>query len=396
MIDEALKLCRARGIAALTFRSLANEAAIPAATLQSRFGKKEQILELTFRSAVDAELQALEQLSALTDMAGPSLEHAHALFRQLVRPPDGEQTARLTLLLEMLVARIRNPEIGYCVVHWLRGLHAFWSSACRFDAEHEDLGWFLVELQVGLQLTTACCHRPLEIALANDDLADRSIRGRSGVAPLWYRALMQRAIAVETGMPADTSSKSELFDRLLLAGAETVAARGASALSFRNVAAQAGVSLSAVTHYFPRRQSLIYAVYRRIFEEIASDWPNVRGGRIKRNAERIAESYLDKVLHRKFGGACQPIAHAELYLLAARDPSLSDLAWHMRMTRGLHWIRDPKPPFDDSTGSEAFSAHAEAIWMLGCSLVHMACETETDLPATLKRRALFGIRRFGV
>ena len=396
LIEEALKLCRARGIAALTFRSLASEAAVPAATLQSRFGKKEQILDLTFRSAVHAEMRALEPLSALTETTEPSLDRVRALFRQLVRPQDGEQAARLTMLLEMLVARIRNPAIGDCVAQWLDGLHAFWAEACRFDAAHEDLGWFLVELQVGLQLTTACCHRPLEIALANDDLADRAIRGRSSASPLWYRALMQSAIAVETGMPAEAQAKSELFDRLLLAGAETVAARGASALSFRNVAAHTGVSLSAVTHYFPKRQSLIYAVYRRIFEEIASDWPNARTGRAKRNAERIAESYLDKVLHRKFGGACQPIAHAELYLLAARDPSLSDLAWHMRMTRGVHWLRDPKPPFDDSMGPEAFSAHAEAIWMLGCALVHMARETEADLPVILKRRALFGIGRFGV
>lgn len=396
LIDQALKLCRARGIAALTFRSLASEAAVPAATLQSRFGKKEQILDLTFRSAVDAELRALEPLSVLAETTEPSIEHVRALFRQLVRPPESEQAARLTMLLEMLVARIRNPAIGDCVVDWLRALHAFWADACRFDPEHEDLGWFLVELQVGLQLTTACCHRPLEIALANDDLADRAIRGRSSVSPLWYRALMQQAIAVETGMPPEAPPKSDLFDRLLLAGAETVAARGASALSFRNVAAQAGVSLSAVTHYFPKRQSLIYAVYRRIFEEIASDWPDARAGKTRRTAARIAEDYLDKVLHRKFGGACQPIAHAELYLLAARDPSLSDLAWHMRMTRGVHWMRSRKPPFDDSMGPEAFSAHAEAIWMLGCSLVHMARETEADLPATLKRRALFGIRRFGI
>src|SRR5579883_525112 len=98
LIDEALKLCRARGIAALTFRSLANEAAIPAATLQSRFGKKEQILELTFRSAVDAELQALEQLSALTDMAGPSLEHAHALFRQRSEEHTSELQSRENLV----------------------------------------------------------------------------------------------------------------------------------------------------------------------------------------------------------------------------------------------------------------------------------------------------------
>jgi AcrR family transcriptional regulator len=396
LINEALKLCRARGIAALTFRSLAAEASVPAATLQSRFGRKEQILDLTFRSAVDAEMRALERLSALADMAEPSLDRVRSLFRQLVHPSDSEQTTRLTMLLEMLVARIRNPEIGDCVAHWLDGLHAFWARACRFDAEQQDLGWFLVELQVGLQLTTACCHRPLEIALANDDLVDRATRGGSGDSPLWYRALMRRAIAVEASMPAEAPAKSELFDRLLLAGAETVAARGASALSFRNVAAQAGVSLSAVTHYFPRRQSLIYAVYRRIFEEIASDWPKAKRGKGRRDAERIAESYLDKVLNRKFGGACQPIAHAELYLLAARDRSLSDLAWHMRMTRGVHWMRGPQPPFDDSMGPEAFSAHAEAIWMLGCALVHMARETEAELPATLKRRALFGIRRFGV
>jgi AcrR family transcriptional regulator len=158
------------------------------------------------------------------------------------------------------------------------------------------------------------------------------------------------------------------------------------------VAARAAISPSAVTHYFPKREALIYSVYRRIYEEIAFDAEGMSFISHSRDPEIVAQSYVDIILRRKFAGVCQPIAHAELYLLAARNEGLADLAWHMRMTRGIYWMEKTRP--GGLPDRDAFDAHAVAIWGLGCALTHLASEQGADIESALKRSIAFGVEFF--
>ncbi|MEV0256029.1 TetR/AcrR family transcriptional regulator [Streptomyces sp. NPDC050732] len=65
----------------------------------------------------------------------------------------------------------------------------------------------------------------------------------------------------------DTGLRARLVD----VGVELVAARGVQALSLREIAREAGVSHGAPRRYFPTHVSLLSAIARRGFEELAAE-----------------------------------------------------------------------------------------------------------------------------
>jgi AcrR family transcriptional regulator len=389
VLESALALCRNGGLSALTFRSLASAAKISAATLQSRFKKKEKILDWVVAAAIDEDIAYLTELTALLPVE-LTRDNAARFFTNTVRTRANNRTPQTTLILEIIIAGTRDPGVRPHLRRWLDCVRRLWSRVFRTEGRAEELGQFLAEFQVGLELTTICSHRPLEANLANDALIARAIAGDAGGFE-WYCTLLDQATAADNGLPSIPPQKSEIFERLLVAGAQIVAGDGAAALTFRTLAARADVSLSAITHYFPKRSNLIYSIYHRIYEEVTTD-RLFDVSALPLPPEDGVRDYVDMILRPRFGGVCQPIAHAELYLLAARDPSLADLAWHLRMTRGAYWIRKMQVGIDPFSKT-GFAAHTEAIWLLGCSLVNMATLDQDKLLETFREKVAFGVAK---
>jgi AcrR family transcriptional regulator len=390
--DSALTVARQDGFSAITFRSLAETANVSVASLQTRFGTKDGILDLAFAAVADSEIRRIDTLASTVAAIPISPQSGRILFGTVIQEQCSAGSPNQPILIEMLVESLRDSGAKSHVRRWLSRVERFWSDRYRVHPDPDAFGRFLMEFQIGLTMTTACCRRPVETGLANDDLIERVLGTGRDRDPLWYRALLAGAIDLERGLPVDDAMRSEMRERLLTAGAEVVAAQGARALSYRSVAARAAISPSAVTHYFPKREALIYSVYRRIYEEIAFDAEGMSFISHSRDPEIVAQSYVDIILKRKFAGVCQPVAHAELYLLAARNEGLADLAWHMRMTRGIYWMEKARP--GGLADRDAFDAHAVAIWGLGCSLAHLASEQGAGIENALRRSIAFGINVF--
>ena len=386
-IEAAISLLRERGMSAVSFRLIGERAGIHPATLQSRHGTKHALLDRVFALLADQEIRYARHVGELATGAKTHGEGAK-LFGHVICGGGGErEPARDLALVEMLIAAARDPTIRPHAGRWLHQMQRCWAAAFAAEPGSPDLGWFLTELQVGLMAASIGCGRPLETAMANGEIVARALDIELPDGHTWFSTFLEQARRNRprgtTGQRTDSQS-----ERLLTAGAEIVAIYGADALSFRSVANRAGLGLSAVTNAFPKRQDLINAIYDRIFEGVAYAAPLDRSFR---DVDAAAEYFVEVMLKRRFAGANLLLALAELYVAAARHPSLRDLAWFVRMTRGnVHREGNAAP---DQLSPRAFDSHAMALWLPGCFLTHASCTVESRLASVLETRVRFGLGR---
>ena len=385
LLAAALELLREAGLAQVTQRAVAARAGVPAATLQHRFaGKDEMLRQLFGRLFGDAEL-ALRRLAE--GPARPPLPPASvcALLTSSVVAPGRETPA----LLEALAQAVRSPVGRPAAQAWLGALHALWR---RLLVEHggdvDNAAWFLVELQIGVLLLSLGGGRLQETALANAELARFACFGPEAATGEWFSRLIraEAGLLAQATLPDAGPERGALLQRLLEAGVALVAQSGPDELSFRTLAARAGTSLSAVTHHFPRRDRLLYAIYRHIHDLLTSTAASAA-------ASDPAGHFVASVTDGEVAGAPLFLVSTELSLAAARTPAFADMAWMIRLTRGGYVALRGDPAFDPAS-RRAFALHARSLWQSGCALVQAARVAEDALPDLLRRRHGFAERAF--
>jgi AcrR family transcriptional regulator len=385
LVEAALSLFREQGLSGVTQRAVAERAGVPAATLQHRFGSKDELLRDTFAALAAAAIAAIDRDAAALGTPPTTPDESAQLFTAVAGGPL-LAAADTPALLEMLTQAVRDEGARPAARAWTDRLQAHWQAAvAAWSVELGDAGWLLTELQVGLALVSVGAGNRLAAALANRDVAEWVFYGPVELAGPWFR----RFLAEATARPAPSlgPGRVALHPKLAEAGAEIVARQGPTALSFRSVAEAAGVSLSAVTHHFPRRDVLLYAVYRHLHDALARQAEATATGQPE---WRSTQPAVEMVLNARIAGAPMFLASAELCLAAAREPTLGDMAWMMRMTRGLYQYRRGDPAFDPA-GRAAFLSHIRSIWMTGCALVHAARDGEAGLAAVLGERFRAGL-----
>jgi TetR/AcrR family transcriptional regulator, regulator of biofilm formation and stress response len=140
-------------------------------------------------------------------------------------------------------------------------------------------------------------------------------------------------------------------EAILEATLAIVGERGLEAVTHRSVSQRAGVSLGAISHHFPSRDSLLEATLR-----YGADREVSRLERLALDLQARAfdtEEWIDAMstaLARALRSApAHPLAQYEVLLASARDPRLRDLAraWrtaHLRVAEaGLRGAGSPAP-----------------------------------------------------
>lgn len=126
-------------------------------------------------------------------------------------------------------------------------------------------------------------------------------------------------------MAEQTEQDTGLRARLVDVGVELVATRGVQALSLREIARGAGVSHGAPRRYFPTHVSLLSAIARRGFEELAADAARA----LKDGADQDARTRL-KALSRAYLGFAA--AHRGMFELMFRHDLLESNQLGLRET----------------------------------------------------------------
>jgi AcrR family transcriptional regulator len=386
VIARALAIFERSGLAAISIRSVANEAELPAATVQRLFGSKDQLLQHVYSAVVQAEMAWLEVIAEKAAGENLSRDGVFSLYRSIICGRDGISISRQIMLMEMLVASTRDSSVAAHIRTWLAATQSLWTALLGGGEEERDLALFLTELQIGLLMDSIGCHEPFDTALANGEVITRALYGAKSADRTWFRYYLRRAVKADPLKAGVRVKDVDKARRLLDAGAEIVAAQGANSLSFRSVAARSGETFSTASAVFRNKTTMFYEIYQHMYAAIIHSPVSIGPG------GGPFENSVELILHLQFGAPFH-IACAELRLLAARDASYSQLAWHMRMTNGQYEAFKDDPTFD-ATGAGAFDSHATVIWLFGCALANATYANDRSISEVLEKRVRFGLRVF--
>ena len=119
----------------------------------------------------------------------------------------------------------------------------------------------------------------------------------------------------------------ERRERILSATLAVIGRAGIGAVTHRSVAEEAGVPLGSLTYWFATKDDLLREALRRF---VAEEAERLRGVAAQLDADAgpadIAERYAAVLMAGPAEGSAEQIAQFELYLEAARNPALRDIA----------------------------------------------------------------------
>lgn len=392
LTDQARSFIELHGMDRLTIRSLAEATGIPAATIQYQFGSKERLLVEALARLVERRIAWLDGIAGmLPDRFDGMRSIAHLLPHVLALGGREERLGQLALL-DLAAAALRRPSLMAVLEPWSLRLEAFWRDVAGRAGAEPHLAGFLVELHLGLMLHLTGIEPAIEGQALADEIVDRALSPAGGRGDFpWFRKLLGDALAAPMVAAdiraADTVNAQAIVD----AAKQIVVKEGPTTLSFRSVAARAKTSVSAIAHYFPTRQSLVYAAYRAIHDELIVF---TRGTGLKSYQSYVPSLADDIVGYSADGGVPLFVAFSEFELVAARHPDFADIARYARMTRGLYHTHRPDEPFD-IFGRDAFDSFALSFWILGYAL-RMKLPRSAPADGVKGEGIAYGFRQFGL
>lgn len=334
LIFAATELIASRGSRSVTARSLAELSGQSASAVNYHFGNREGLLAATFDAAA-------------SDMA--AWRAGWWISLRAAPPPEAFPGWFLAITLDRLA-----PRPMFLVLRELRH-HAARSPTfrkqARLEAEAADQFWTEALVRFGLPAAAAgACADYTESILGihggGPDHPDQTawlgettkrfcarLAGDRGAAPGWDG---WRQFARTRGGPSlicEGASPSAL--RIATAAAELLGRDGMEALTHRAVAAEVGLSLAAVSGYFPSKASLVRAAFDRLITTIQT----VRSEIVPEQEDpqpilQVAEASAQTLFDAKGAAAPWLLAFDELLTAAIRDPDLRRDAEDLRASRG--------------------------------------------------------------
>ncbi len=403
LVQAGISLIARGGFRALTVRDVAAIAEIAFPSVQYHFPAKADLLAAVFSATATQHCQTLDSL--LPDVEpGEMGPIALSTLANAVLADWCTTHAELTLAAhEMLLAAYRDPALAWAGAAWITRQHAAWTELIgrTTGTPDPDAAWFVMELLVGLSLTTLGCGRPIEAGLANHEILYFALIGPDEwpSVPVWYPAFLAAIDRQDRPGDAELSPAAirpghPAAEKILRAGMAIVAEEGSSMLTFRGVATRAGVAVTSVTNNFHTRENLVYRVYRRIQDDMAGvTYRHGWDGPVDEPPSDLFGTLLRTVM-----GHREPsfLAAYDLILAAARDERLSGQAWRMRMTRGVHLLVKrgliPRP------GPQSyFCSHIVSLWGMGVGLLHhIRGGDQEERMALMEARLRSGFRRLPI
>ncbi len=386
VISAALELLEDGGPRSITFRSVAQRAGMPTASVQRRFGTKDRLLYAVYGVFVSRKDPALESIISRTAGRTPPLDAVPSLLTTLLADP-ARRASQITAI-EFLLAVIRNPHFRPLARRWRDARIESW----RRLVGAEELAEFLLELELGLALDSIGLPDDPVVALANNEIAAHALLDARTPQRFWFTSLLLPEITRQNEeIDCEVSPELEEF---LDAGAKIVLKYGSEAISFRNVADHAQRTFASISSNFRRKDVLVASVCQHMVNTALSAAPPPLAG--PRDLRRICEISCDLLTGGSgLRGDYYFLGQVEIRLLAARNNRFSGLARRMRMLNGLYPVSRNDPAYDP-VSKEAFVVHSREIWSRGAALLQTAIQEDEALRPALLNRLMQCVERFEI
>lgn len=318
IVDAALNMIAADGLAALTLRPLAARIGVSVSAVSARMGTKEMLVERLIAAAAACDQAFRDNWQALSTIVAPRSAAARATIADQAFDAwlsDARRTA--IFLIELIHSRALRPFPSPTLDNWLENFGAFWSDLIFGTTELSAVacGYMLDETAFALSakhsthyalLRRFCLQR-----LADGLLAPGEADGEEIVALV--NALRPQAEAV---LPDHSPKRSRIAE----AAAQVMLVGGIEAATHRAVALAAGVPAPTVVYHYGGRDALVVAGLNAILARFHA----LRDRTIPRELS-TAESSESRDLVK---------ITSLIALASSREPSLVPYALDMRRRRG--------------------------------------------------------------
>lgn len=375
---EIAKLLRSGGLAGVTFRSVAESAGMHPANLQYRFGTKARLLECGVREVARRSLDDIDLVAAELPDAGLNDSAVAQLMRLTTTGRSDAARADALVLLELLLGRGEDAELHALTWPWVERLSSFWQKVAAAAGCDAIFGVFLADLHFGLLLHFSGSVNRVETDLVCAEIVDRSLMPFGPVRAPWFAHFFGQSLSQVPGA-GDAEHPSEPARAILVAGVGILRTAGPRGLTYRALAEAAGVSVSAVTHYFATSRVLVYSVYRALHRALVDHTLAEVGA----STEVDPAAALRIAAYGEESGLAHFVCYSAFEIHAEQNPVFGGLARFFRMTRGLYHLRERIPGFE-FCGPAAYNAFAHSFSLVGHMLRRTAYRSQgSEIPEGL-------------
>jgi len=334
LVEVALDAWEQRGYAGISARAIAQGAEQPVSSIYYHFTDLEHLLIASQHRALElARGWCAHQLAAMPALLTPAADAMPPLMSALIQNWSVDNRRLAFAWRECQLVAARNDAYVPALHGWGELWSEFWEEICRRGGVPElaqlsrfmfDGEGFLHLIQGEPVLDAACL---VELCRGWGDW----LAGRPAIEGPWRR---HARLAAEQAAQAEPALDGGVAERIAAAAADLVTRNGPAGLTHRAVAAEAGLTLGAISYHFRTSADLIQVAFEMVYRRAM-----VRPKEPAPAPIRSRKDYED-FRRRTIGREDSPetvlsrLAMHELLVAVARDSALKGFASQLRYLRG--------------------------------------------------------------
>lgn len=336
LIDAGARLAAAGGVKAVTTRATAQAAGTSASAVTTALGGRQELLAAVFEHACSQAL--VRDHAALADLKGLQLtpQLMGDWLSAYLSAEAHEGRDGLLLRREMYLQVARIPELLPTARRWREQDLAFARAVLGLFGVEASKAEILVEALhalVGLfPVVTPSISRTAWAQQVIRHFCARLCGAQPQSAP--WRPLIEARASEMAAIFHDKDTLPTQAELILEAAVRLLARVGAAGLSHRQLAAEAGVPLSATTYYFKNREAILEAAFKRVYAELASEARDITPEMRAISIDQLAEASSALSIDAEGELSAPMVVMDELLAAAFRDPDLEPFAAHILSSRG--------------------------------------------------------------
>lgn len=314
--DSVITVLSEVGISGLTHRRVARAAGISLSATTYHYATKADMLADASRDLLAGYLTAFRR-SALKQKEGTGRDLSpQAFMTRLLVNAAGLHRRESLAWCEIILDAAKSPEGHQLARHWFEELHRAWSDLFRaFGADSDE-----ADVQTSIDTVIGLMFIVLPLNLSPGQVAD--IRSDA-----WPEAL--EALSAIMSQPANADrplgKKAQATRSRIVEGAIRILKQsGVAGVSYRAVAEESGVALTAPAYYFGSIETLIRVAEAELFQEAKVRYRQMlsEANLAQPSAETLADLTAAILVREATETRRASIAHYSVWLAATRSEAL--------------------------------------------------------------------------
>ena len=331
--DAAIEILALHGISGLTHRLVARRANVSLAATTYYFDTKFDIVAEASRRTLQGYIDAFHRAAERFKQQPSDAARFSAFAAKLVHNAVGRDRIRSLCWAEITLDAHRHSESLELSRQWFSSLADVWfemADASGFK-EPRETARSAIDLVIGLLLVAT------SLGLSAEQV-DAVLLGGESPLTAW------KVEPVEQVLPSLTprSSKKALATRnkIVDAAIDVLVSDGPGALTYRTVAARAGITPAGPFYHFPTIDALLGAAQLSLFEHSKQRYREVAAeiGDIL-DAERLIDRTAAVLVREATEFSGQNLASYAIWLQASRKPELRPMIWGAVSDQYRAWDR---------------------------------------------------------